>query len=55
MRKSDYPQYYGGEKKSRGPRSFSHLVAMCHEWYDNWYSWTAKRRRTVVAMHLKQW
>lgn len=52
MRKSDYPEYFGGAKRSRGPRSFSHLMHECREWYDRWYMWPAAKRRKVVVSHL---
>lgn len=33
MRKSDYPQYYGGARYSRGPRTFRYWFHIISEFY----------------------
>lgn len=48
MRKSDYPQYYGGAMRSRGPRTFRH-------WFhclDNYTADMSKKRKRWL---MSQW
>lgn len=55
MRKSDFPQYWGGVKKSRGPRHFISLMRCIKEWYDRYPEWCKQYRREIVSDHLETW
>lgn len=49
MRKSDYPEYFGGPRRSRGPRTLRHWFH-CLEDYSIHLS--KKRKRWLVCMWL---
>lgn len=51
MRKSDYPQYYGGKYKSRGPRTFKYWFHMAAECYPNV---SIKRKRWLLSNWLEE-
>lgn len=50
MRKSDYPQYYGGAMRSRGPRTFRYWCNMIHEYYMNA---SKKQKRWLLGQWLQ--
>jgi len=43
MRKSDYPQYFGGVSASRGPRTFRYWFHQLKEYYP------------LVSVYRKRW
>lgn len=49
MRKSDYPQYYGGPKRSRGPRTFRYWFHMLEQFYS---TVSKKRKRWLMRSWL---
>lgn len=52
MRKSDYPEYFGGRAKSRGPRTFRYWCECLREYYSSIEK--KYRKRNVLIMFLKQ-
>jgi len=49
FRKSDYPQYYGGPKRSRGPRTFRYWYHMIQEYYS---MCSIKHKRWLMSQWL---
>lgn len=51
MRKSDYPQYYGGARRSRGPRTFRYWFHQLEQFY---YMCSTKHKRWLISQWLME-